>query len=82
MDYEIIGQKSVKKNCTLYFGDSTAQGFVYKDLNTFYDPSKRDEICYIAEAGFDERMDFITDDEAQAEIEAGGATRITPFFKW
>lgn len=55
-----------------FFGGQTEQGFVFKDMEAFNDPKRRDDICYISEGGFEDR-EALTEAQARAEIEKGGA---------
>lgn len=67
-----IGARARKNGVTLYYGGESNEGFIYVDMETFKDPSKRNQVCYIAECGFDGR-DFLVDDEVAEEIRCGGA---------
>lgn len=67
-----MGARAPKEGVTLYFGEESNEGFIYVDMETFNNPTKRNEVCYIADCAFDGR-DFLTDDEVAEEIKNGGA---------
>lgn len=58
------------KENNVYFGGTSAQGFIFKSEENF--KYHRDEICYIAEGGFDGKL-CLSENEARAEIDKGGA---------
>jgi len=69
----MVGNKVDNK----FYGDNSEQGFIFKDENAFH--NDREAICYIAEAGFNGK-DFLTQEEANAEIETAGASTHNSIF--
>lgn len=68
-----------RKENGLYYGDYNGEGYIFKDEDAFR--NRKDEICYIAEAGFCDN-DPLSEDEAKAEIEKGGAETYNSMFEF
>ncbi len=75
---DMVGKKSNGK----YYGEHYGEGVIFKDKDAFL--NRKDEICYVAEAGFDSGADetnwVLTEAEARAEVEKGGAETYNSMF--
>lgn len=60
---------------------TTAQGLVFKDLEAFNDPQRRDDICYISESGFEGRYP-LSEKQARMEISQGGVDTHNSIFAY
>lgn len=60
------GFKVALNSGTLYFGERTSQGFVFKD--TSLAESDHDAICYIAEGAFEDKEYIIIKDEDKEQM--------------
>lgn len=65
----IIGKSEIIEGGVKYTPGRTDNGYVFKDLNEI--KNKTNNVCYIAEGGFDDETLIITEDNLQTEIGMG-----------
>ena len=72
---KVIDPESIFNTKLMYVAGSTFNGYCYKDYNTF--KNNPDEICYIAECGFDGDtlfVDYVNENKEKLIKEGGLAT--------